>query len=93
MSCGVYGLPLPSLKPCEFNAGALSIAGPSPNTFHGRVPKMLSLFTAIHAAMSLMIFSSLSSIVPSPRTGTLNSKLPFLLTMSASIWMTVLALL
>jgi hypothetical protein len=67
--------------------------GPSPKTFHGRVPKMHSLFTSIQPAMPLSTASSLSSIVPSPRTGMFSSRLPFLLTMSHSILMTVFALL
>ena len=65
------------------SAGGPSEAGPSPNTFHGRVPKMHSLFTSIQSAMPCNTTSSLSSIVPSPRTGMFSSKLPFLLTMSA----------
>ena len=49
---------------------------------------MASPFTFNHAPMSLTILISSASGVPSRCSGTLNIRLPFLLTMSASIGMT-----
>ena len=86
MSSAVNGVVVVSFWPpyLFFSEAAGSVEGPSPATVHGRVAKMPSLFTAIQAAMSLRNAVSSSSMVPSPRTGMFRSRLPFLLTMSAS---------
>ncbi|OPZ94031.1 MAG: hypothetical protein BWY72_02401 [Bacteroidetes bacterium ADurb.Bin416] len=82
---------MPSLKPWAEIGLAASALGPSPNDFQGLVLKMLSLLTFIQAAMPFTTATSLSSREPSPFKGTLSNRLPFLLTMSISILITVWA--
>src|ERR1017187_2630218 len=87
MSSDVY-VSLPSLKWPQ-----VTWVGTSPYTLQGRGPESASPFKRTQGAISVRIFSWGASSVPSGRSGKFIGRLPFLLTISASIWITVVAVL